>query len=130
MAPGTIKQVQEMTVNGFLLVQRKKKKTTRHQPFLFLLSAICYLGSAPKVTTFSHYRSISRASSVTRQSLNDRSITVTETRTEGQDEVEKVTDTRMTQEQVQKFEEDWTRMWKPEPTFTSPDPDFNDKNLQ
>ena len=122
MAPGTMKQVQEMTFNGFLLVQRKKKKTTRHQ--------LSYPGFAPKATIICHYRSISRASSVTRQSLDDRSITVIETRTEGQNEVEKVIDTQMTQEQVQKFEEDWTRMWKPEPTFKSPDPDFNDKNLK
>ena len=113
-----MKQVQEMTFNGFLLVQRKKKKTTS------------YSGFAPKVTIFCHYRSISQASSVTRQSLNDRSITVTETRTEGQDEAEKVAKTQMSQEQLQKFEEDWTRMWTPEATFTSPDSDFNEKNLQ
>ena len=122
MAPGTMKQVQEMTFNGFLLVQRKKKKTTRQR--------LSYPGLAPKVTIFCHYRSISQVSSVTRQSLNDRSITVTETRTEGQDEAEKVAETQMSQEQLQKFEEDWTRMWTPEATFTSPDSDFNEKNLQ
>ena len=35
-----------------------------------------------------------------------------------------VIDTDMANNQVEKFEEDWTRMWKPQPTFASPDPDF------
>ena len=36
----------------------------------------------------------------------------------------KVIDTDMAENQVKNFEEDWTRMWKPQPTFASPDPDF------
>ena len=92
MAPGTRKQVQEMNIDGFLLVQRKKKKVIQS-------SEIKTENSGPKskkqkveqdqtdVTVFVHFRSISRASSITRQSLEERSMTVTETRTEGQEPI-------------------------------------------
>ena len=94
MAPGTRKQVQEMNIDGFLLVQRKKKKVIQSSE-----SEIKTENSGPKskkqkveqdqtdVTVFVHFRSISRASSITRQSLEERSMTVTETRSEGQEPI-------------------------------------------
>ena len=134
MAPGTRKQVQEMNIDGFLLVQRKKKKVIQsHKSEIKTENSAAKPGPKSKkrkveqdqteVTIFVHFRSISRASSITRQSLEERSMTITETRTEGQEPI-KVIDTDMAKNQVEKFEEDWTRMWKPQPTFASPDPDF------
>ena len=134
MAPGTRKQVQEMNIDGFLLVQRKKKKVIQSpKSEIKTENSTAQTRSKSKkqkveqdqtdVTIFVHFRSISRASSITRQSLEERSITLTETRTEGQEPI-KVIDTDMAKNQVEKFEEDWTRMWKPQPTFASPDPDF------
>ena len=133
MAPGTRKQVQEMNIDGFLLVQRKKKKVIQSHKSEIKTENCCQTRSQSKkrkveqdqteVTIFVHFRSISRASSITRQSLEERSMTITETRTEGQEPI-KVIDTDMAKNQVEKFEEDWTRMWKPQPTFASPDPDF------
>ena len=135
MAPGTRKQVQEMNIDGFLLVQRKKKKVIQSHRSEIKTENSAAAKPGPKskkrkveqdqteVTIFVHFRSISRASSITRQSLEERSITITETRTEGQEPI-KVIDTDMAKNQVEKFEEDWTRMWKPQPTFASPDPDF------
>ena len=135
MAPGTRKQVQEMNIDGFLLVQRKKKKVIQSHRSEIKTENSAAAKPGPKskkrkveqdqteVTIFVHFRSISRASSITRQSLEERSMTITETRTEGQEPI-KVIDTDMAKNQVEKFEEDWTRMWKPQPTFASPDPDF------
>ena len=105
MAPGTRKQVQEMNVDGFLLVQRKKKKviqSLKSEIKTEIKTENSASGSSkpgPKskkrkveqnqteVTIFVHFRSISRASSVTNQSLEERSMTVTETRTEGQEPI-------------------------------------------
>ena len=96
MAPGTRKQVQEMNVDGFLLVQRKKKKVIQ-SPESETENSTAKPGPRTRskkqkveqdqteVTIFVHFRSISRASSITRQSLEERSMTVTETRTEGQE---------------------------------------------
>jgi len=134
MAPGTRKQVQEMNIDGFLLVQRKKKKVIQsHKSEIKTKNSAAKPGPKSKkrkveqdqteVTIFVLFRSISRASSITRQSLEERSMTITETRTEGQEPI-KIIDTDMAKNQVEKFEEDWTRMWKPQPTFSSPDPDF------
>ena len=98
MAPGTIKQVHEMNVNGFLLVQRKKKKEG----------------------IFTHFRCIAKASSVTMHTLDERSITVTRD-THGVEQVE----TRMTNEEKKQFEKDWEEMWKPNAKlFKNPDSDF------
>ena len=134
MAPGTRKQVQEMNIDGFLLVQRKKKKVIQSpKSEIKTENSTAQTRSKSKkqkveqdqtdVTIFVHFRSISRASSITRQSLEERSMTVTETRSEGQEPI-KVIETDMDNNQVETFEEDWTRMWKPQPTFASPDPDF------
>ena len=96
--PGTRKQVQEMNIDGFLLVQRKKKKVIQ-SPESEIKTENSTAKPGPKskkqkveqdqteVTIFVHFRSISRASSITRQSLEERSMTVTETRTEGQEPI-------------------------------------------
>ena len=98
MAPGTRKQVQEMNVGGFLLVERKKKKVIQ-SPKSEIKTENSAAKPGPKskkrkveqdhseVTVFVHFRSISRASSITRHSLEERSMTVTETRTEGQESI-------------------------------------------
>ena len=100
MAPGTRKQVQEMNIDGFLLVQRKKKKVIQSpQSEIKAENSTAKPGyglrskkqkveeDQTEVTIFVHFRSISRASSITRQSLEERSMTVTETRTEGQEPI-------------------------------------------
>ena len=98
MAPGTRKQVQEMNIDGFLLVQRKKKKVIQsHKSEIKTENSAAKPGPKSKkrkveqdqteVTIFVHFRSISRASSITRQSLEERSMTITETRTEGQEPI-------------------------------------------
>ena len=96
--PGTRKQVQEMNIDGFLLVQRRKKKVIQLS-MSEIKTENCTAKPGPKskkqkveqdqteVTIFVHFRSISRASSITRQSLEERSMTVTETRTEGQEPI-------------------------------------------
>ena len=96
MAPGTRKQVQEMNIDGFLLVQRKKKKVIQsHKSEIKTENSAAKPGpkskkrkveqGQTKMTIFVHFRFISQASSITRQSLKERSLTVTETRTEGQE---------------------------------------------
>ena len=103
--PGTRKQVQEMNIDGFLLVQRKKKKviqSLKSEIKTEIKTENSASGSSrpglrskkrkveqnqTEVTIFVHFRSISRASSVTNQSLEERSMTVTETRTEGQEPI-------------------------------------------
>ena len=103
--PGTRKQVQEMNIDGFLLVQRKKKKviqSLKSEIKTEIKTENSASGSSrpglrskkrkveqnqTEVTIFVHFRSISRASSITRQSLEERSMTVTETRTEGQEPI-------------------------------------------
>ena len=96
MAPGTRKQFQEMNIDGFLLVQRKKKKVIQSpKSEIKTENSTAQTRSKSKkqkveqdqteVTIFVHFRSISRASSITRQSLEERSMTVTETRTGGQE---------------------------------------------
>ena len=93
MAPGTRNQFQEMNIDGFLLVQRKKKKVIQ-SPKSEIKTEKRSKSKKQKVeqdqtdvTIFVHFRSISRASSITRQSLEERSMTVTETRSEGQEPI-------------------------------------------
>ena len=89
--PGTRKQVQEMNIDGFLLVQRKKKKVIQSPESTAKPATRSKKQKVEQdqteVTIFVHFRSISRASSITRQSLEERSMTVTETRTEGQEPI-------------------------------------------
>jgi hypothetical protein len=75
------------------------------------------------MTIFTHFRSIEPH----RRLSNYRSITVTETFTEGKDEPDRVIETQhtfggkyekgeMSQEEVAKFEEQWSNLWNPELT--------------
>ena len=47
-------------------------------------------------------------------SIDDRSYEVKETHTEGMDEPERVIETEMTQEEIGRFEEDWSNLWNPQ----------------
>ena len=48
------------------------------------------------------------------------SYDVQETLTEGRDESDRVIETEMTQEEVEKFEEDWSNLWNPQAKADSP----------
>ena len=48
------------------------------------------------------------------RSIDDRSYTVQETLTEGKDVPDRDVVTQMTQEEVAKFEEDWSNLWNPQ----------------
>ena len=91
---GTKTIVHEMKVNGYHLVERntmERKKNVNPN------------ASDPttRMTIITHSRSI-----------DDRSYTVQ--RTEGQGGQGHVVETQMTQEEVEKFMEDWSNLWKPQ----------------
>ena len=44
----------------------------------------------------------------------DGSYTTLETFTDGKDVLDQVLETKMTQEQVETFEEDWSKLWNPQ----------------
>ena len=88
---GITTMVHEMNVNGFRLVERKQKT---------LINAKASDGT-PNMTIFIHIRSI-----------DDYSYAVRNTHTEGKDE-DQIVETEMTQEEVQRFEEDWCTLWNP-----------------
>ena len=50
----------------------------------------------------------------------DGSYTTLETFTDGMDVPDQVLETKMTQEQVKTFEEDWSNLWNPQATADSP----------
>ena len=76
--------VQDMKVNGYHLVEWKQKKLVNSEGTI-------------KISRFIQSRSI-----------DDRAYTVQES-TEGNVVVE----TQMTQEQIEKFEQDWSILWNP-----------------
>ena len=89
--------VHEMKVNGYHLVERKtmeRKQKTVHPNAS---------DNTPKMTIFTHSRSI-----------DDRSYAVQETRNWPWQASVQVVETQMTQEQVERFEEDWSNLWKPQ----------------
>ena len=86
---GTKTMVHEMRVNGYHLVERKQTMLIR--------------GFEDDLHLFEYYRFI-----------DDRSYIVFETRTEDNDEPVRVITTQMTQEEVERFEEDWINLWNPE----------------
>ena len=63
----------------------------------------------PKMTIITHSRSIDNCC-----------YDVQETLTEGMDEPDRVIATEMTQEEVEKFEEDWSTLWNPQAKADSP----------
>ena len=89
MENGITTMIHEMKMDGHHLVERKRR------------SSMDIVGT-PKITVLIHSRFI-----------DDRSYIVTETCIEVNDGIPYVT-TQMTQEEVQKFEEDWINLWKPE----------------
>ena len=88
-----------MKVNGHHLVERKQKTNVDPKTS----------DNAPKMTIIMHSRSI-----------DDRCYDVQETRTEGTDEPERVIETEMTPEEVERFEEDWSNLWNPQEKAHSP----------
>ena len=94
---GVTTLVHEMKVDGYHLVERKQK--TNVDPS----------DKTPKMTISIHSRSI-----------DDRCYDVQETLTEGMDEPDRVIETQMTQEEVEKFEEDWSILWNPQAKADSP----------
>ena len=91
--------VHEMKVNGHHLVERKQKSNVNPEAS----------DNTPKMTIIIHSRSI-----------DNRYYEIQETLTEGMDEPARVIATEMTQEEVEKFEEDWSTLWKPQEKADSP----------
>ena len=97
--------VHEMKVKGFHLVEKKQETLVDPKAS----------DGAPKMTILIHSRSISTDD----PSIDDRCYVVQENITEGEvirTEGKKYLDqneTEMTQEEVKKFEEDWSKLWKP-----------------
>ena len=85
--------VHEMKVNGHHLVERKQKSNFNPKAS----------DNTPKMTIIIHSRSI-----------DNRYYEIQETLTDGMDEPARVIATEMTQEEVEKFEEDWSTLWNPQ----------------
>ena len=97
---GVTTLVHEMKVDGHHLVERKQK--TNVDPIAS--------DDAPKMTIIIHSRSI-----------DDRYYDVQETLTEGRRLLlNQVIETKMTQEEVERFEEDWINLWNPQAKVDSP----------
>ena len=102
--------VHEMRVKGFYLVEEKQETLAG----LDLVDPKAS-DSTPKMTILIHSRSISTDD----PSIDDRCYVVQENITEGEvirTEGKKYLDqneTEMTQEEVKRFEEDWSKLWKP-----------------
>ena len=90
---GIITMVHEMKVNGHHLVERKQKTNVNPEAS----------EDTSKKTIIIHSRSI-----------DNRYYEIQETLTEGMDEPDRVIATEMTQEEVEKFEEDWSTLWNPQ----------------
>merc|ERR1719203_479107 len=96
-----------MKVNGHHLVERKEKTNVNPKDL--------YHVYIPGMTKYIHSRSI-----------DDRCYEVQETLTEGRlggwssSKPDRVIVTEMTQEEVKKFEEDWSTLWKPQEKADSP----------
>ena len=106
-------RLREITVNGYKLVERKEKTLVIPEAF----------DGKPKKTIFTHFRSLQPHGRL----FDYRSITVKETFTEGKDELDRVIETQhtfgsknekgeMSQEEVQRFEDQWSNLWNPELT--------------
>ena len=101
MENGITTMVHEMKMNGCHLVDRKQR-TSMYDVHYY--GANGYYGHRRiKTTVLIHSRFV-----------DDRSYIVHETLKEGNDEPDRVVKTQMTQEEVERFEEDWINLWKPE----------------
>ena len=95
MENGITTMVHEMEMNGHHLVEKIQRNFEDYELYGYVYP-----------TQFIHS-----------QSADDISYTVSKSRTEGiegNDEPLRVVTTQMTQEEVEKFEEDWINLWKPE----------------
>ena len=90
---GVTTLVHEMKVNGYHLVERKQKTNVNPEAS----------EDTSKKTIIIHSRSI-----------DNRYYEIQETLTEGMDEPDRVIAIEMTQEEVEKFEEDWSTLWNPQ----------------
>ena len=84
--------IHKMELNGHFLVNRKQKILVDNS-------------SDPnpiKITIITHTRSI-----------DDRSIIANESFVLGEGEPHRMTETRMTEEEIEQFEKDWEEMWNP-----------------
>ena len=91
MENGITTMVHEMKMDGHHLVEKKERFSMDFGPY------------GHKITVLIHSRS-----------LDERSYTVQENFIEGNDEPDRFVTTQMTQGEVEKFEEDWINLWKPE----------------
>ena len=94
--------VHEMKVKGFHLVEKKQETLVDPKAS----------DGAPKMTILIHSRSISTDD----PSIDDRCYVVQENITEGEvirTEILDQDETAMTPEELKKFEEDWSKLWKP-----------------
>ena len=99
--------VHEMKVKGFHLVEKKQETLVDPKAS----------DGAPKMTILIHSRSISTDD----PSIDDRCYVVQENITEGEGEVIRTegkkyldqNEIEMTQEEVERFKEDWSKLWKP-----------------
>ena len=87
--------IETIEVNGYELQDRK------HQVIIKASE------NRPKKTEVTHTRSI-----FDRSKFSTRSYTIQWTTPEGKDE-DRIVRTEMTQEEVQRFEEDWCTLWNP-----------------
>ena len=85
-------RVHEMKVNGYHLVDKIQETTVNPKA----------TDGSPKMTMMIHSRSI-----------DGRSYAVQWNLIEGEDEPDRMVETEMTQEEVQRFEEDWCSLWNP-----------------
>ena len=92
--------VHEMKVDGYHLVEKKQETLVDPK------ASDC----RPKMTIMIHSRSIS----IDDPCIGYRSYVVQETHTEGKDCLDQIVETEMTPEEVQRFEEDWCNLWKPQ----------------
>ena len=95
---GITTMVHEMKMNGYHLVDRKQRTS--------MYDVNCY-----GVNGYYGHRRIKTTVLIHSRFVDDRSYTVHETLTEGNRVVR--TQTQMTQEEVERFEEDWINLWNP-----------------
>ena len=85
--------VHGMKVNGYQLLERKQNSLVDPRAS----------EDSPKMNMFVHFRSI-----------DARTYSVIETLNENEEVLNQVIETHMSQQEVEKFEEDWNNLWNPE----------------
>ena len=85
--------VHGMKMNGYQLLERKQNSLVDPRAS----------EDSPKMNMFVHFRSI-----------DARTYSVIETLNENEEVLNQVIETHMSQQEVEKFEEDWNKLWNPE----------------